>query len=35
MLITYAVLAVLAVVGLVWAVNQHVPQILGGPGSGL
>jgi hypothetical protein len=35
MLIAYAVLAVLALAGLVWALNQHIPQILGGPGSGL
>jgi hypothetical protein len=35
MILAYLILAVLAVAGLIWALNQHIPQLLGGPGSAL
>jgi hypothetical protein len=35
MLIAYGIVAVIAVAGLIWALNEHIPQTLGGPGPGI
>jgi hypothetical protein len=34
MLVAYVVLAIIAFAMLIWALNQRIPQVLGGPGLG-
>jgi len=35
MLIAYVILAVFAVAGLIWALSQHIPQVLCCPGNSI